>query len=207
MSGFDRAAIAAALRSKVADLVAAKAKNRVASAAIADSDRQIDRDLADARAAARFFNISIEFPDDELHADVEIIRRADGSIVRRKISPTGRLISQVTLGPTGIATEEVSAPEPSLGVPPPTRPPVKEIVLDQLKQAGGKGLKAAKIKEYIERVYGDDLHPKTVGMTLFRLSQDGLVRRDRHTWFLVETRNAGVAAPASNSPVDRKEDA
>ncbi len=60
------------------------------------------------------------------------------------------------------------------------------------------------MREFIEKTYGETLHEKTVGMTLYRLSQDNLVHRDGHTWFFgppppAETENPGVAAPGSNN--------
>ena len=48
--------------------------------------------------------------------------------------------------------------------------------------------------------YRGEIHEKTVGMTLYRLLQDKLVRREGHTWFLVpqpiaETKNPGGETP------------
>jgi len=62
-------------------------------------------------------------------------------------------------------------------------PTVKDLVLERLSQAGSMGSKAAGIREYIKRAYYIDTHEKTVGMTLYRLSQAGLVRREGHRWF------------------------
>ena len=86
----------------------------------------------------------------------------------------------------------------------PQMPKVWKVVRDRLKDAGDAGIKAGQIKDYIERTYGRQLHEKTVGMTLYRLSQQTppLARRVGHTWFFVppseaETRNPGVGAPGS----------
>jgi hypothetical protein len=82
--------------------------------------------------------------------------------------------------------------------------PVREIVLDRLKTAGSIGAKAVEIRAYAEKLRGIPLHEKTVGMTLYRLSNEGLVRRDGHTWFFVpqdaDTKNPGGETPG---PINR----
>lgn len=73
---------------------------------------------------------------------------------------------------------------------------VRDIALQQLREAGTKGLKASAIRQHIHSVVGRELHGKTVGMTLYRLSREGLVRREGHTWFAVpETVNPGGETP------------
>jgi len=90
----------------------------------------------------------------------------------------------------------------------PSMPSVISIIIDCLRAAGASGTKAAAIREYIQNTYGQDIHEKTVGMTLYRLSQKGRVRREGHTWFYVptiaesvvfETKNPGVGTPGSTS--------
>lgn len=76
--------------------------------------------------------------------------------------------------------------------------PVRDLVLQKLKKAGLAGLKAADLRASIEALRGTTLHEKTIGMTLYRLSIDGLVRRDKRTWFFVpETKNPGAVTPGS----------
>jgi hypothetical protein len=79
------------------------------------------------------------------------------------------------------------------------RPTVREVALARLRLAGGAGAKASQIREYFERTFGEVVHEKTVGMTLYRLLKLNRVRRDGHTWFYVppegETKNPGVGAP------------
>lgn len=81
----------------------------------------------------------------------------------------------------------------------PPMPTIREIALMRLREAGETGSKARAIREYIQATYGVECHEKTVGMTLYRLQQDRMVRRDGHIWFFVpppaETGNPGVAAP------------
>lgn len=80
-------------------------------------------------------------------------------------------------------------------------PTIREIVKVQLGAAGEAGIKASTIREFILQVYHQTVHEKTVGMTLYRLSKDGLARREGHTWFSAkpgaETENPGGDTPGS----------
>ncbi len=64
---------------------------------------------------------------------------------------------------------------------------VRELVLASLKAAAPGGRKAADIRREIELRRGTKLHDKTIGMTLYRLSQADPphARRDGITWFYV----------------------
>lgn len=83
-------------------------------------------------------------------------------------------------------------------------PKVKNIVLDELRKAGARGSKAAPIRQILISIYGIETHEKTVGMTLYRLSREGLARRDGVTWFFVPPqaeKNPGGETPGpSNVP-------
>jgi hypothetical protein len=74
---------------------------------------------------------------------------------------------------------------------------IRDLVMEQLRQAGDAGIKVAPIKDYIA-AKGIEMHEKTVGMTLYRLSKDGFARRDGRTWFFVplkeETKNPDAGA-------------
>jgi hypothetical protein len=61
---------------------------------------------------------------------------------------------------------------------------IREAVLDELEKAGERGTKAAAIRRAIEDKIGRQLHYKTVGMTLYRLSERGQARREGYTWFI-----------------------
>lgn len=73
---------------------------------------------------------------------------------------------------------------------------VRDIVLERLEAAGTEGTKAAPIREHVEAAVGQKIHEKTVGMTLYRLAQDGLAKREGLKWFFVppsaETKNPGA---------------
>jgi hypothetical protein len=86
---------------------------------------------------------------------------------------------------------------------------VREIVLEKLKEAGTEGTKAAELRKVIETARGTQLHEKTVGMTLYRLSQEGVARREGRTWFFVppledETKNPGAVTPGLINQDDKE---
>ena len=62
---------------------------------------------------------------------------------------------------------------------------IRDMVLEQLKLAGKRGMKATPLRGMIESLLGRRLHDKTIGMTLYRLSKDGSVRRDGIDWYFV----------------------
>jgi hypothetical protein len=64
-------------------------------------------------------------------------------------------------------------------------PKVRDTVLEKLKLAGDKGLKAADVRKYYEDTFSTELHEKTIGMTLYRLSKESLARREGRTWYYV----------------------
>jgi hypothetical protein len=86
------------------------------------------------------------------------------------------------------------------------RPSIRELALERLRAAGAAGTKARVIRDFIEKTYKIKLHYKTVGMTLYRLSRDGLARREGQTWFVVphkpETMNPGGGTPGLNSMLE-----
>jgi hypothetical protein len=83
---------------------------------------------------------------------------------------------------------------------------IRELTLEYLAAAAPAGLKASEVQALIEGRRKTNLHPKTAGMTLYRLSQDGLVRREGRMWFYVppnaEAKNPGGGAPGPNNVFD-----
>jgi hypothetical protein len=155
----------------------------------------IVRDLADLRAAGRLLGVKLDLPEAAAPTSGTTFRQLQ-ELVNRVSVPTSKPSNPTVLNLPSLktaATADVvgifgspslaSVPTPP---PPPSRPPIKDIVLDRLKTAGPKGSKAAPIRDHIERVYGEKIHEKTVGMTLYRLAKDGLVRREGRTWFLAQ---------------------
>jgi hypothetical protein len=78
------------------------------------------------------------------------------------------------------------------------------VIIERLAAAGAAGAKASSIREFYERASGKSIHEKTVGMTLYRLQGEGLVRREGHVWFSAlpkaETENPGGDTPGPFNP-------
>ena len=75
------------------------------------------------------------------------------------------------------------------------QPKVRDAVLDRLRIMAPEGQKAAALRLHLDISHSMRLHEKTVGMTLYRLSQEGLVHRKGQTWFYGP--QAGQSLPAS----------
>lgn len=187
----------AAIVAKRDEILKERAIIRERSAALSMRDRELDRELADCRAAARLFGAKIDFPAEDSSETTRFIRNTlTHSTLRHyygggdatPISPTPKPLNKVEA--TAVA---LSAVQEALNI---GMPRVSDIVLDRLKKASEKGSKAAPIQTYIESTYGKKIHDKTVGMTLYRLQKEGLVRRDGHTWFITEKgMNPGAVTP------------
>jgi hypothetical protein len=73
---------------------------------------------------------------------------------------------------------------------------IRDLVLERLQIVGKTGAKTSDIRREIESLRKTRLHDKTIGMTLYRLSVDGLARREGRTWFFVpEAKNPGSGVP------------
>jgi hypothetical protein len=87
-------------------------------------------------------------------------------------------------------------------------PTVRDGVLKRLQAAGSKGAKAIELRAFFEETYGIKIHEKTVGMTLYRLSRDHLVRREGRTWFIAppkaEAMNPGAATPGFSAQTQER---
>ncbi|NDE91088.1 MAG: hypothetical protein EB059_08145 [Alphaproteobacteria bacterium] len=170
---------------------------------LAMRDREIDREIADCRAAARVFGLNIEFPPDEREELIrmravehrllhEAVHAANNPIT---ITHTNKIDTTISARTNHVVPVELIKAQLTTK---PEMPRVQDIVLDRLKKAGDKGSKAAPIQCYIKDTYNIDIHEKTVGMTLYRLSKEGRVRRNGHFWFFVpqtaDTKNPDAGA-------------
>lgn len=66
-------------------------------------------------------------------------------------------------------------------------PTISDAILKYLRTVHNRGSTVAEIKKHLRDVYGIETHEKTPGMTLYRLSKEGLARREGRTWFPTET--------------------
>jgi hypothetical protein len=191
----------AAIVAKRDEILKERADIRAKSAALSMRDRELDRELADCRAAARLFGAKIEFPADDTpiidgqRRFVASWRTLDSA---QHIAPvTGSLSVKPATAKSAHTEKALAAIQEALNLAEPSEMPrISDVVLDRLKAAGKNGTKAAPIQRYIESTYGKKIHDKTVGMTLYRLAKDELVQRDGHTWFITEKgMNPGAVTP------------
>lgn len=204
-------------------LLAERAQLREIREGLLARSRRVDREIGDCRAAARFFGLHLEFPEEpgdltEREMHLRRLRERDlaaqGLFPDRFIAPPRPTSGTIgpppppPIPPTSALSKEPVPMPPLAPAPPPSapatirgtpRPTVREVALSRLRDAGAKGAKAADIRDYFERTYGQVVHEKTVGMTLYRLLQANQVRRDGHTWFfgpaVAETKNPGGETP------------
>jgi hypothetical protein len=191
---------------------------------LSELDRELERKLGDCFAAARFFGVDISLPvDEEVIAEAQ--RRVRTYEMRLRSSETEeerhRALDYLNRARARLADlmAKKLAEESSVKDQPPIEPPsspseivgtktprVREVTLDRLQASGDRGQKAADIRKFIEQAYPIKLHEKTVGMTLYRLSQENLVHRKGQVWFYgpqaeltlpAEPENPGAGAPGN----------
>ncbi len=144
-------------------LLAERKALRLKAAELAARDRYIDRELADCKAAARVFDLEISFQEEKSWEGWQTNLDKNKDL----IPASGAVLQKRDM------------------------PKLRDIVLDCLRLAGERGSKAAPIQEYVETTYATKIHQKTIGLTLYRLLRQGLVRRNGHTWFFVSQTTAG----------------
>jgi hypothetical protein len=226
-----REAAAAKIISRRDELFRARLELKSEQDRLAVREREIERELAECRAAAKFFGIDIEPPPDDRTLEMLKERAAHFRLRARESESRGRseeaahffaqaekferhMISggvvRVPLIRSSSRQGQPPSTIPMKSSPQASKPPrIRDIVLDQLRSSATHGLKAAPIQRYIENTYAATLHGKTVGMTLYRLSQEKLVHRVGQTWFYgpaldesppVESENPGVSPPGPLTP-------
>lgn len=203
-----RQAAVGAIKAKAKALFEERTAIRDQMAALDNRLRRNEIAIFDCRGAARLFNADIELPEDLATARAVWVRRVMTETPSRPQSPAppappepvGRPNYRPLLPPVATGHEPVKT---FLGgLLDAVEPSVREIALQQLKRAGEAGSKASAIRQVVESILKKKVHDKTVGMTLYRLSKDKLVRREGQTWFFVpskeaETKNPGGSAPGS----------
>jgi hypothetical protein len=85
-------------------------------------------------------------------------------------------------------TPQVEMPPPAPAV---TQRPrkIKDYVLEAAKQAYPNPVRATLLRKHLEE-QGVTVHEKTMGMTLYRLSTQGLIKREGRDWFFVPNPHA-----------------
>jgi hypothetical protein len=152
--------------------------------AVAGVAKEVDRELKDCVAAGRCLGVNVALPDwKNVHKTSleEEMERATGFLYwARPEPPLDRynnddgLLRDILAHIDDYEARQVRASA--------RKPTLRAIVLGRLDEAGVQGVKADKIRDYIENNYPGSFHPKTVGMTLHRLLKEGIARRDGRIW-------------------------
>lgn len=140
--------------------------------------------LRDLAAAGRVFGLELEVPDKNARVTAQDFY----------VSPAGRAYRLAQ-------NAELPAPVAPASVTPAAMPRIRDVVLDRLKAAAEKGTRAAPIRDFIKQAYGRDIHEKTVGMTLYRLSKESPPQAHRIgiQWFFGPD-NSGTKNPGAETP-------
>lgn len=104
-----------------------------------------------------------------------------------------KLLAQ--MGVEGEAEKTTTDTVEARGVKKPTVQ-IRTAILDYMRSVGGKGAKAGEVRQHLSDAYGITVHDKTPGMTLYRLSKDGLVKRKGRNWYAVEGKKENEASSA-----------
>jgi len=94
---------------------------------------------------------------------------------------------------------QVAAPEAAPVLPSAAPKTIREHVIDAAKQAYPSPIRASGLRRELE-VKGIKIHEKTVGMTLYRLSRRGILRRDGWDWFFIPEAERQTPAREEESP-------
>lgn len=180
------------------ELLLARLEVRRRLKAVQKEDAVLRRALFDRRAAGRVFKQTIAVPqEDEAFDSREALDRAMQEL--RSGSPwlPGQSV------PTPVKTREGNITQEELFDHPQPGMRISDLIMEYLKQVGAQGAGATEIRNWLENVHGIKTHEKTPGMTLYRLSKEGLVSRMGRTWFLAsalaEKGNPGSETPGQSN--------
>jgi len=97
----------------------------------------------------------------------------------------------------GVVVIQTKQPEVGSGTEPPAAEgqSARQIILMALERAYPNGLRASELRKVVERELGREVHYKTPGMTLYRLQEQEIVRRDGYDWSLAEAPPRWVPEP------------
>jgi hypothetical protein len=143
---------------------------------IADLHR-VDRAIADCRAAARV--LGLDLPADRSAWEATQSMFSGSETDPEPLKRAAR--EAIESGLKGFEDPVYGALSDML-----PKPSVRDFIIAQLKQASAEGAKAGQLRDMYESSFGKAVHDKTVGMALYRLQKDGVVRRRGHVWFIAK---------------------
>jgi hypothetical protein len=151
-------------------------------------DEILRRALRDLAAAGRVFNQIVAVPLADSDYDSEAaLKKAMEDLRRGKPWSPGQSRPHKK-GPDGKygPAEDIDAlnsNQTAAGDSTAETPRIRDRVLAYLEAKYPSGCLASELREHLLNSFGTETHEKTVGMTLYRLSKQGLVTRKGRTWF------------------------
>jgi hypothetical protein len=152
---FPKEQAAAAIEARQQHLLGKRERIVQTIASLNEEIKQIERGIADCEAAARVFGV--------------------------ELAPVSSVLGKASVSGAGWVRAHGVVGTPTVR----TTPSVRDLVTEQLQRAHPEPLRAAALRDWLLEHQKMDVHEKTVGMTLYRLAQKGLARRERHNWFWV----------------------
>ncbi len=202
-----RKAAALAVVEKFQDLMAQRAEEVRQRGEVERRIRQIDRALFDCRAAGRLFGVDIELPED-IRPGIIVrpnpARAAEPAKAAAQVQHKYHDIFSFSKLPSDDppqAAPLVIPKVPSTLLEAGAEPSIRDLILLYLKQAGVGGIKAATLRRKVETFLNRQIHYKTIGMSLYRLSKETppKVRRQGQIWSIahhrLEAKDPGAGTP------------
>lgn len=141
----------------------------------------------------RFRGIAAEYEGNKQRiADLQeqinvIVKRQDELVASAQDCHAAARLFDLDLVAAAAAQTHQEAPTPltraSYGSPEP--PSVKEFVLREAEAAHPNPVRASALRKLYQDKFGPELHEKTIGMTLYRLSRKQALRRRGIDWYFV----------------------
>lgn len=112
--------------------------------------------------------------------------------VQKYLTPPQGDSEEISALPRQLADTRIASPPSSIA----------NLLLERLEEIGAKGSKALPLRDWLRNTHNLETHYKTVGMSLYRLSQDSppKVHRKGHIWFfgpppMEQPKDPGAGAP------------
>lgn len=77
-------------------------------------------------------------------------------------------------------------------------PTVKNFVLERAEKSYPQPVRASILRKELMKIRDEEIHEKTVGMTLYRLLQKGFLRREKFDWFFIPENQRTKRNPAQS---------
>lgn len=162
-----------------------------------NADAAVRRQVTDIVAAGRVFGQLIAAPADEaVYNSRKSLSAAMAALRGGREWKPGESEPVPNSDPPPVAADLHTT---TASPPPAKEPRIRDITLECLRAAAPSGMKSAEIRSLLANTHNIKTHEKTVGMTLYRLSTERLVRRSGRTWFFVPP-DAGTENPGGDTP-------